>query len=410
MQHEAASFFVTAALCLLPFAGCGALRPPPAPDRPLVAGDVKKALKGDRELAFRLYPLLSPGQGNFAYSPASLRLAFATVWAGARANTAAEVAHLLGIEGEPQPVHDAWRALAPGWTAQGTKQKGEAFTLHVANGFFSTVETQFSPEYFELMASHYGTPLVPLDLRGSAETSRLRMNEWVEKRTDGRIGELLPSGAVDTRTRLLLVNTAQFDAKWRDAFDTARTKSDEFHAAEPSKARAEFIGRRGTIAYAETPEAQVVELPYAGDNVVMDILLPRADVSVIESQLTDPKQLDAWVAALKPREVDLTLPRFQIASRHDLRDALTKLGVQEAFVHGKADFSGMNGARDLELTQVVHESVVQVTAQAGDAARPSGPSAEGTPVEVHANHPFVFVIRDRALDLLLFVGRVTDPG
>jgi serine protease inhibitor len=406
-------------LCLLAPAAVAALaacRPIPHREprqQELKPQDVAVAVAGDREFAGRLFAQVALPDQNAFLSPASVRMALTMTWVGARGDTASEMKHALAYEGDPLPISYAWRGLRAYWMRP--SPKGESFTLRVANGFFSNLHQQFSPGYLELCASRYDAPLARLDFRGAAETSRLEINRWVEKHTDGKITDLLDAGAIDPDTRLILINAVYFKAAWASPFDPSLTHEGDFTLADGKKVKAKLMSRTGPQRYAETDNVQVLELPYQGDGFVMDVLLPRGDIKVLEASLGDRQKLDDLLAPLAQTEIDVLLPRFELKSRYDLVAPLKKLGMTTAFERGKADFSGMDGEHDLFIDFVVHQSYVKVDEHSTEAAAAtavaSGYGAAPPSVTAfHADHPFLFLIRDTKRGALLFMGRLANPS
>ena len=168
--------------------------------------------------------------------------------------------------------------------------------------------------------------------------------------------------------------------------------------------------------YAESPEAQVLELPYAGNVLSMLVLLPRDanSLAAFERSLSSDK-LYAWIRSLRSRQVQLWLPKFKTTSEFSLNQTLAALGMTDAFT-SQADFSGMDGTKNLFISAVVHEAFVEVNEEGTEAAAATG--VVGTqkgidipeePVVFRADHPFLFLIRDNRTGSILFLGRIVDP-
>jgi serpin B len=161
---------------------------------------------------------------------------------------------------------------------------------------------------------------------------------------------------------------------------------------------------------------QVLELPYAYGQVVMDILLPTQvdGWSQLEQQLS-PAFLSNVLAAMSLTEVEIHLPRFTFESSYNLVAPLEAMGMVDAFDPGGADFSGIDGASDLYISEAYHKAWVQVNesgtvAAAGTAVIGGAAVAPPPPPVFRADHPFLFFIRDVGTGSLLFVGRVVFPS
>jgi serpin B len=160
--------------------------------------------------------------------------------------------------------------------------------------------------------------------------------------------------------------------------------------------------------------AQLLELPYAGGDLSMVVLLPTAPdgLPALEKTLSN-ERLTALLLRARSQKVDLTLPRFTLSDRHSLGPVLSAMGMPSAFSDLKADFSGITGKRGISITQVVHQANVEVDEKGTVAAAATGVTmgirAVSAPVVFHADHPFIFLIRDVKSGSIIFLGRVVKP-
>ncbi|MCH8341832.1 MAG: hypothetical protein IIA51_09805 [Chloroflexi bacterium] len=165
--------------------------------------------------------------------------------------------------------------------------------------------------------------------------------------------------------------------------------------------------------YLRGRDFQVFELPYVGRELAMGILMPdTGKFRDVESSL-DARQLNAIVRNLETRYLDLKMPRFDFESEFEMRDTLSEMGMRRAF--GGADFSGMDGGRDLQLSEVLHKAFVKVDERGTEAGAATSVFASVIsnpmyPLEVTVDRPFIFWIRDIPTGTLLFLGRVLNPA
>ncbi len=166
---------------------------------------------------------------------------------------------------------------------------------------------------------------------------------------------------IDGSTRLVLVNAIYFKGKWANEFETNRTENQPFHMSSDKMIGAPLMQQTHDFRYAEFPGLQVLELPYAGDDLSMIVLLPREvdGLGNVEAGLT-AENLTAWTAHLESQEVQVFLPKFKMTSEFSLAETLKSLGMTDAFIYGQADFSGMNGRKDLFIGDVIHKAFVEV--------------------------------------------------
>ena len=168
------------------------------------------------------------------------------------------------------------------------------------------------------------------------------------------------------------------------------------------------------LPYADGQGWIAVELPYDGDEVAMLVIVPDAGTFETFDAGLGEQHFTAAVGALATTNITLRFPKFDFGTDAGLNDILKALGMTDAFDASKADFSGMDGSRELFITDVVHKAVIKLDERGTEAAAATGvvagtTSAPPPPIDVHVDRPFIFAIRDKATSALIFVGRVLDP-
>jgi len=171
------------------------------------------------------------------------------------------------------------------------------------------------------------------------------------------------------------------------------------------------------LAYLDGGTFQLLDMPYTGDDLSMTVLLPKdaEGLPALESKL-DPAAVAGWVAKTARVQVDVEFPKFKLSESFRLAELLAKLGMPSAFDGNRADFSGIDGRRDMVISEVVHKAFVEVDEKGTEAAAATGvimtramAIAPQRPVSFKADHPFIFMIRERSTGSLLFLGRVVEP-
>ena len=391
---------------------------------PLVAPPDPAALarlaRGSNEFGFDLYRRLRGTPGNLVISPASLTTALTMAWGGAAGETAAQIGKVLHQAGPA----DAAMATS-GRLARSLQDPARPVVFRIANQLFVERSYPLVPGYLAKTRTDFGAAAEPVDFKGAPERSRARINHWVEEQTAKRIQDLVPPGGVTASTRLAIVNAIYFLGDWAVPFERASTQPAPFHAT-PAEARdVPTMNRVGGFRVAHKDGVTAVELPYKGRGMSMLLLVPDAldDLAAFESTL-DAARLEALVAALKGERVWLSLPRFEVRPSRSLSlaDDLAALGMPLAFDPGAADFTGManppSPAQRLVIARVFHKGFVKVDEKGTEAAAASAILMAETaaiaggppPLRIKVDHPFLFLIRDDASGLVLFLGRVTDPS
>jgi len=367
--------------------------------------------KGNNEFAFDLYARLAERDGNLFFSPYSISSALAMTYAGARGETATEMAKTLHFFQRPDRLHPAFAELNARLLASGTDAK---FQLHVANRLWAQRGLDFVPEFLAITKKHYGAGLEVLDFAGATEEARRTINTWTADQTNDKIPELLSHDAVGPHTRLVLTNAVYFKAAWKYPFHPENTRPGPFVIAGGKKVETPFMVNRLSTRHFGNDEVDLIALPYDGDQAVMLLLVPRrADgLSTIEKKFT-AENLNRWLAGATRCEADVYLPRFRMTGDFELRDTLGTMGMQRAF-SGAADFTGIASESDLNISRVIHKAFVEVNEAGTEAAAATAVLLEKGSVDrkvtIRADHPFAFVIQDARTGGIVFLGRVAVPG
>jgi serpin B len=379
--------------------------------------DLALLIEGNSAFAFDLYRALRQQEGNLFYSPHSISVALAMTYAGARGDTADQMGDTLEFLLEQDSLHPAFNWLdaelaGRGEGAQGKDGKG--FRLNIVNAIWGQKDYSFLTDFLDVLAENYGAGLRILDFVAEPEESRLAINDWVSEQTEDRIKDLIPQGAIDALTRLVLTNAIYFNAAWAYPFDEDITANGPFYLLDGGQVTVPMMEQTEAFGYTDGEGYQAVELLYDGDELSMVILLPEdGQFEVFEEGLQADK-VSGIISDLQFTEVALTMPQFEFDSEFSLKDTLASMGMPIAF-SGAADFSGMTGARDLSISEVLHKAFVSVDEAGTEAAAATAvimreTAMPGQPVEVTLDHPFIFMIRDIETGAILFVGRVLNPG
>ena len=372
---------------------------------------LKLMVEGNTSFALDLYSRLSR-DNNLFFSPYSISTALAMTGGGARGNTAGQMSHTLHFPFGLDQLHPAFAELG---TRLNAVQNAGQVQLYVANSLWPQKGHPFRPAYLSLVRENYGATITPVDYFRATEAARQTINKWVEAKTRNKIEHLIQPGDLDPATILVLVNAIYFKGSWATRFEVDQTRETDFTLPSGEKTPVAMMHQVGTFGYRELKGVQVLELPYAGGQMSMLVLLPREKDGLpqIEAGL-NAGSLKSWLAGLSTAEVQVYLPRFKLAwGPFDLTDHLKALGIQDAFVPGTADFSGMDGTRNLFIDLVLHQAMVEVNEEGTEAAAATGVTMRLSAAHPHifrADHPFLFLIRDNSSGSVLFMGRVVDPA
>lgn len=380
--------------------------------------DSAKLVEGDSTFALKLYQILKSKEGNLFYSPYSISEALAMTYAGARGVTEQQMASALQFLLAQDKLHSAFnnndiQLAERGQGAQGAND--QPFKLNVVNAIWGQSGFKFTQSFLDLLALNYGAGMRILDFKKEAEKSRQTINQWVADQTANKIKDLLPQGSITELTRLVLTNAIYFNAAWDLQFDKNQTQNATFNLLNGTTVTVPMMKLNAkNFNYAEGSGYQAIELPYDGRELSMVVLLPAAQgYAGFESGL-DYSRLNNILGQLQNKPVNLNMPKFKFETELGLNGNLKALGMTEAFDPAKADLSGMNGARDLYISDVVHKAYVSVDEAGTEAAAATGVVVGTTsmPVDIKEfkmDRPFIFLIKDNPTGTILFLGRVLDP-
>jgi serine protease inhibitor len=367
---------------------------------------------------FDLYQRLRSKPGNLVISPASLTTALTMAWGGAKGETAEQMRRVLHLVGSPGEV-----MIASGELARSLQDPGRPVVFHIANRLFTQSSYKLVPAFQQKTAKAFGAPVEPLDFRKAPEPARARINQWIEEKTARRIQDLVPRGGVGPDTRLVIVNAIYFLGDWENPFLRDLTRPAPFHLSASETRNVPTMNQSNTYFVGHQGAVTALQIPYKGSAMSMLFLVPDAidGLPAVEGAL-GAKALDSLVSAMKPRYLELALPKFEVnpGGSLSLGEDLRALGMTAAFDSKRADFTGIANPVDplqrLFAGQVFHKAFVRVDEKGTEAAAasamgiPTGAGPGGGPPQVRIDRPFLFLIRDNASGMVLFLGRVTDPG
>jgi len=388
------------------------------PDNP--NPDTATLVKGNNTFACNLYGQLSNAEGNYFFSPYSISTALAMTYAGARGDTAAEMAKTLHFPIDQGKLHRTFSEMINDIHG---KKANQSYELITANRLWGQKGFTFQPAFLKIANDQYGAGFKEVDFIDESEKARLTINAWVEEQTKQKIKELLKPGILNQDSRIVLTNAIYFKASWTEPFLAQLTKNDEFKLPG-GKVISDVPMMHKTLPlgqYVDQDGLKVLAMPYGKKELSMIVLLPKTVDGLPELEKTlvtrGPDYLSELFGKLTDTHVSVVLPKFKLTSQFRLDEKLKALGMRIAFNEILADFSGMTTDDKLHITAVVHQAFVDVyeagteaaaaTAVVGGGQGGGGPGVK--PIEFRADHPFLFLIRDNRTGSILFMGRVMNP-
>lgn len=365
--------------------------------------------------ALDLYQRERTRPGNLFFSPYSISTCLGMAYAGARGQTATEMAHVLHFN-LPQAQ------MAPGFAdlvqQMQADRETKAFTLDIANSLWCQEGFPFIPSFLQLARNDFGAEARQVDFAAQAGPVCQEINSWVAQKTQDKIKDLLAPDQITPDTRLVLCNAIYFKGKWASPFDAKATHQAPFSIGGGQQVQASFMTRTFEIRSKPIDDFVALTLPYTSNQLSMVILLPKDPdgLPALEQRL-DSVKLRQWLASLDAapeKKTELYVPKFKLNLRLELAPTLSAMGMGLA-LSKNADFSGISRMPALYISDVVHQAYVDVNEEGTEAAAATGTIMRlAAAVErisvLRVDHPFLFLIRENRTGSILFLGRVMDPS
>ena len=336
-------------------------------------------------------------------------------YAGARGETATEIAKTLHLNLPPERLHSAEGALLSDFNTA-----HDGYELRIDNALWAQADYPFLDGFLALNKKYYGAGIHGLDFKRNPEAAQLTVNQWADQNVAGKITEPLQPGLFTPDLRLVLTDTIYFKSHWWTQFKKADTADGDFNVSPIRSVQGPMMHLTAHFNYLKGETFRALEIPYENNRASLIIFLPDKydGISEFEQTFTSPS-LIKWLGELRTApKVWLTLPRFKVSQEFELKEPLTALGMPAAFRQESADFSGMTGNRKLFLSAMIHMSFIDLNEEGTEAAAITGSFGvagmeglghEEPPIPFTVDHPFIFLIRDNRSGGILFMGRVTDP-
>ncbi|XP_040442728.1 ovalbumin-related protein X-like [Falco naumanni] len=362
---------------------------------------------------------------NILYSPLSIIAALAMVYLGARGNTEYQMEKVLHFDkiaglggtiqtkcGKSVNIHILFKELLSDITAPKA-----SYSLHIANRLYAEKTCSILPIYLKCVKKLYRAGLELVNFKTASDQSRQLINSWVENHTNGQIQDFLKPGSVDLDTMLVLVNAIYFKGIWRTAFKEDNTREFPFSVTKQESRPVQMMSQNSTfkVAAVAAEKVKILELPYAGGELSMLVLLPD-DISGLE-QLENKISFDKLIEWTSPnvmekKRVKVYLPRMKIEEKYNLTSVLTALGMTDLF-SPSANLSGISSAESLKVSEAVHEAYMEVSEEGTETAGSEGVLGDTEQSsefeEFRADHPFLFLIKHNPTNIILFFGRYCSP-
>jgi serine protease inhibitor len=402
-------------LLLLPLAGCSSFTgetkgpPPLLTELPRsLSGPETLLISASNEFGFALLQEARRGapDANVFLSPLSAAIALGMTLNGAAGATldSMRIALRLG-SAAPEEINAGFHSLLAL-----LKELDQTTEFRIANSIWADAGFPFLSSFLDAARASFDAEVRSLDLQAPATLGTI--NDWVREKTAGRIPTILDQIRDDEV--MFLINALYFKGEWRRAFDPGNTHPAPFHAADGSTQTVPtMVLEPAPQRYGESADAEILELLYGNGAFAMSIVLPKPGHTLAElADQADLAHWAQWTGTLAETKLGVTLPKFRIEYKRELKDDLASLGMRVAFDDQHADFSRMadlsQSGQRLFITKVTQKTFVDVNEEGTEAAAVTsvGVGVTSAPRTLQVDRPFLFVIRERLSGTIFFLGVV----
>ncbi len=283
--------------------------------------------------------------------------------------------------------------------------------IDIANSIWYRDEYTIKPEFIQVNEDYYNAEVQQLVFNDEAVDI---INAWVKDKTNDKIEEIIDE--IDPMTLMFLINAVYFKGNWKYQFEESNTVNGEFTLSNGSKITVPFMHQLITAKVMGHDDFTILDLPYGRGNFSMFIILPDEDKTIDDVlELWNNDTYNQWLNDFtEVGELDVVIPKFKFAYEKALNEVLKNMGLTLAFDPDQADFSNIIENMQLYISKVKHKTFIEVNEKGTEAAAVTSVEISFTSVnpssQFIADRSFLFVIREKYTNSILFMGRVEDPS
>ena len=397
-------------LSIFLFSSCKKNNPLPDPVPINLNQKAKAMVTANNRFGLELFKQMSEtglATTNIMISPLSVSAALSMTYNGARAQTREAFDNTLHFTGlSLQEVNQSSKDLTDALLTVDPK-----VTLSIANSIWYKQGFSVESDFIVRNQTYYNAEVQSLDFGASQSVNTI--NHWVDENTNHKISNIVE--ILNPEDRMLLINAIYFKGEWRNRFNASETASKPFYLENGQSVTTRMMQTTGTYSYFENELLDALEMPYGQGNFSMVVLLPKAGYHV--NDILDTLDAEVWSdwqdQLVSIEEVPVTFPKFEFSYDKSLKETLSAMGLSEAF-SDYADFTGINKDGGLSISEVKHKTYINVDEEGTEAAAVTavtvGATSAGPGQPFVADHPFVFIIKEKFTKAILFIGVVAEPS
>lgn len=384
-------------------------------------------IRGSHKFSLELLRFLSNFESKdssegLLVSPFSVWSALVATYMGSRGDTEKEIKQVLQIENIPKhAVGMSYQGLRFWYELKknATEQKNKKFSYAAANRIFVNSKIDLN----KCMKEHFADEVESLDF-SDAKKATNTINTWVSDITKGKIKELISGGGLNPWTQVVIANGVYFQSQWLFKFDSAKTEKMTFQVTPSESIETEFMSQTSNFMFgvSEKLKATVMDLPYANQHFSMLVILPENSRGVDGLiKMIRPNDIYDILNDMYEDEIHISIPKFKMDQEFDLAGPLYSMGVKKLFDPRFADLTGffdeasIAAQKGVTINSVIHKASITVNEEGTEAAAATAflmarSGRPAFPTRFIVDRPFLFIIRDTATNVILFVGAVRRPN
>ena len=346
---------------------------------------------------------------NVMISPLSVSLALAMTYNGADGDTKEAMEKTLELYGlTVDEINENYKMLIDALASVDPK-----VLMSIANSIWYEQTFNVEQDFIDVNQDYFYAEVSPLDFTNPDAVTTI--NNWVADKTKNKITEILDQ--IPAEAVMYLINAIYFKGIWKYEFDESETEEKPFYLSDGTTKDVPMMAQEGSFNYFSNDILQAVEMPYGAGNYSMIILLPQSNKTPddIIDQLSN-ENWNRWLSEFYEAEkVQIHLPKFKFEYEDSLNNELINMGMEIAFSPYDADFSKINPLEQLYISRVIHKSFIEVNEEGTEAAAVTLVeisriiSEPETGIHFYVNQPFIFAIKEKYTNTIIFMGKVMEP-
>ncbi|MDF1546201.1 MAG: serpin family protein [Bacteroidales bacterium] len=372
---------------------------------------VESTVSRNNAYALALYSSYNKNFENLAFSPFGVSTCMAMAYIGSEGKVQQQIAEKMNFI-TPFGVLFGFKQLIKRFQIY----KSNDINLLIDNALWTNNQYDLQKKYKNLLKANFTAHVQELSFKANSEKNAKTINRWVKKSSNFNIRSIIRPENISEDDNLIYTNYVYLNGNWENPFNDQFTSKSDFYLIDSTKVKVDFMNQTSYLRYNENDIFQILELPYAGRNISMIIILPKEQkyLDSLEHSL-NPINFDFWNGELYTKLVSLSLPKFRIEFSEEFSSFIKDSGLELAFTD-KADYSRISKDK-VYISQIIQKTVIEVEENKNSnftelvvSLDEIEKSNDNTFMRFKADHPFIFIVKDNLNNSILIAGKVVFPN